>query len=177
MDRGVTTSVLTSVDRGVSSPFLLLSSLDRGVITSVLFSVDRGVLTSVLSSVDRGVITSVLSSVDRGVLTSVLSSFLATRYLTKNTIEVRISFDSKQTHAKYFLKYEARNHVHEKNVCLRGRSGLSSLLPVGVRGMVPVISVSIHWSVVVVWEPSLGLWACIAMFWGLKALFLGTSWF
>ena len=47
--------------------------MDRGVLTSVLSSVDRGVLTSVLSSVDRGVLTSVLSSVDRGVFTSVLS--------------------------------------------------------------------------------------------------------
>ena len=69
-------------------------------------------------------------------------------------------------HAEYFLEYEARNHVHEKNICLWGRSALLSLLPVGLRGMGPVISVSVHWSVVVLWEPSLGLWSWIAMFLG-----------
>ena len=33
------------------------------------------------------------------------------------------------------------------------------------RHLVPVISVSVHWSGVVLGEPSLGLWAWIAMFW------------
>ena len=74
----------------------------------------------------------------------------------------------------FFLKNLAKIMFMEIMFVIRAGQ-LCCLLISGrfTRHLVPVISVSVHWSGVVLGEPSLSLWAWIAMFWDSKILFLG----